>query len=228
MKKIFTGLALTMAITSVQAAEFSATIDLTNDYRFRGISQSAGDPALQGSLDVAFDNGAYAGVWGSNVDFEDDADIEIDYYAGYGNDINDDLSYDVSYAYYTYPGYDTDADYGEVMLGLYYGDLAVTYAYANDFFNTGEAAQYIAADYSFAITEEVSLDLHAGSSFGDYWDSGMDISSYEDYSVGVSGSAAGFDLSAAYLLNNVDSVDETDTGAFRNDNTLLVTVSRSF
>jgi len=228
MKKILTGLALSAAITTAQAAEFSATVDLTNDYRFRGISQSAGDAVLQGSLDVAFDNGIYAGVWGSKVDFEDDADFEVDYYAGYWHEINDDLSFDISYSYYTYPGYDTDADYGEIMLGLYYGDLALTYAHANDFFNTGETGQYIAVDYSIAMNDAVSVDLHAGHSFGDYWNGTTDINEYEDYSVGLSGSVADFDLSVAYLLNSVDSGDKTTTGAYRNDNTVLLTISRTF
>ena len=38
---------------------------------------------IQGSLDFAWDNGFYVGAWASNVDFEDDADIEVDWYAGY-------------------------------------------------------------------------------------------------------------------------------------------------
>ncbi|MBR9868244.1 MAG: hypothetical protein GYB20_13350 [Oceanospirillales bacterium] len=228
MKKIFTGLVAAMALAStVQAADVTGTVSFTNDYRFRGISQSAGDPAVQGSLDVAFDNGVYAGVWGSNVDFEDDAKLEIDYYVGFANDINDDLSYDISYGFYTYPGYNTDAEYGELALALYYGDFGFTMAYSDDFFNTGESAQYYSVDYSHSITEEVSLDLHAGYSTGDYWGK-ADIDDYQDYSVGISGSAAGLDLSAAYLFNSIDNVDETDSGAFRNDNTLLLTVSRTF
>lgn len=220
MKKILTGLALTMAITSVQAAEVSGTIGFTNDYRFRGISQTSGDAAVQGSLDVAFDNGVYAGMWGSNVDWDDDANIEIDYYVGYGNDINDDLSYDVYLAYYTYPGYSEDIDYLELNAGLYYGDFALTYALANDYVNSGDAAQYIALDYSYGITEEVSLDLHAGHSFDDAWEG----YGYEDYSIGLSGSAAGLDLSVAYLTNSLD-VDETDN---LDDDTVVFSVSRTF
>ena len=55
MKKVLTGLALAIAAGSVQAADVSGTVTFTNDYRFRGISQTAGDAAVQGSLDVAFD-----------------------------------------------------------------------------------------------------------------------------------------------------------------------------
>lgn len=228
MKKALTGLTLAMALGTAQAAEVSGTVSFTNDYRFRGISQTAGDAAIQGSLDVAFDNGVYAGIWGSNVDFEDDADLEIDYYIGYGNDINDDLSYDITLNFYTYPGYDTDGDYAEIIAGLYYRDISLTYAYADDNFNAGESASYLAVDYSYGLTDEVSLDLHAGHSFGDYWgDEGIgDLDDYSDYYVGISGSFVGLDLSAAYLFNSGLSFD-TDSGAFRNDDMFLVTVSRS-
>lgn len=229
MKKVLTGLTLAVAMGSAQAAEISGTVGFTNDYRFRGISQSSGDAAIQGSLDAAFDNGIYAGVWGSNVDFGagEDAHLEVDYYVGYGADINDDFSYDISLNYYTYPGYSSDTDYTEVMAGLYYGDLALTFAYSDDFFQTGESASYIAVDYSYGLTDEISLDLHAGHSFGENWGS-ADIEDYEDYSVGISGSVAGLDLSAAYLFNDVEDADETNSGAYRNDDTLLLTVSRSF
>ena len=42
-----------------------------SDYDFRGFSQSAKDPALQGSADYAFgESGFSIGAWASNVDFE--------------------------------------------------------------------------------------------------------------------------------------------------------------
>ena len=230
MKKVLTGLALAIAAGSVQAADVSGTVTFTNDYRFRGISQTAGDAAVQGSLDVAFDNGISAGIWGTNLDYgsDDDSKMEIDYYVGYDTDINDDLSYNVTLAYFTYPGKDDgDTDYLEASGSLFYGDLGLTYAYTDDYSNSGESGSYVAVDYSYAINDDISLDLHAGHSFGDYWGD-VDIQDYEDYSVGVSGSYAGLDLSAAYLFNSIEDADETNSGAFRNDETLVLTVSRSF
>jgi uncharacterized protein (TIGR02001 family) len=40
-----------------------------NDYVFRGISQSDEDPSIFGGVDATFGS-FYAGVWGSNVDFD--------------------------------------------------------------------------------------------------------------------------------------------------------------
>ncbi|MBQ0784449.1 MAG: TorF family putative porin [Amphritea sp.] len=229
MKTCFIVSAALLLSASVQATEVSGTIGFTNDYRFHGISQSSGDPAVQGSLDAAFDNGVYVGAWGSNVDFGDgdDAHLEIDWYAGYGAEINDDMSWDATVYYYTYPGYSFNGEYAEIAVNLYYGDLTLGYAYANDYFNLSETGQYVGLDYSMSVTEEVSLDLHAGHSFGSYW-TDLDIGAYSDFSVGLSGSVAGLDLAAAYQFNDIDAGMDVDSGAFRNDDTVVVSVSRSF
>lgn len=221
MKKVLAGAILAMTVGSAQATDVSGTIGFTNDYRFRGLSQTSGDAAVQGSIDVAFDNGAYIGIWGSNIDWGDDANIEIDYYGGYSGSINDDFSYDVMIAYYTYPGYDSDdIDYLELMTSLFYSDFTLSYAYSNDYANSGDDASYISLGYSYGISESVNLDLHAGHSFGDAWDG----YGYEDYSIGLSGSTAGLDLSVAYIDNSID-VAETDNF---DDSTVVFTVSRTF
>ncbi len=48
-------------------AEVSA---VTTDYRFRGLTQTQNDPAVQAGFTLAHDSGfLYLGLWGSNVDF---------------------------------------------------------------------------------------------------------------------------------------------------------------
>lgn len=228
MKLVWMAPACLLLATATQAAEVSSSISFTNDYRFRGISQTAGDAAMQGSIDLAFDNGVYAGIWGSNVDFGDDANLEIDWYAGYAGDLSESLSYDATLYYYSYPGYDAaDGDYAEVDLNLYVADLKIEYAHTNDYFNTDATSQYVALDYSVAMTETLSLDLHGGYTFGDYWKD-LDIGTYSDYSVALSTSVAGVDLSLAYLFNDIDEGMDVDNGAFRNDDMVLISLSRSF
>ncbi|GGK55900.1 TorF family putative porin [Amphritea balenae] len=216
--------ALLAATFSAQAAEVSGTVSFTNDYRFRGVSQTSGNPALQGSLDVGFDNGVYAGIWGSNVNFSDtdNANLEIDYYIGRYGDITDELSYDATLYYFQYHGYSdgTDIDFAELDLRASYKDVTLLFAYAPDYINSGDDYQYIALDYSTAITEQVNLDLHAGYTSGEAYKD----AEYSDFSVGVSGSAAGLDLSLAYLTNDVKGATTDDL----DDNTLVFTVSRTF
>lgn len=51
------------------AYEVSASATLASDYRFRGISQTSRNPAVQGGIELATDSGFSFGLWGSNVDF---------------------------------------------------------------------------------------------------------------------------------------------------------------
>lgn len=214
----------------VNASELSSTVSFTNDYRYHGVSQTAGDAALQGSIDLSFDSGFYAGIWGSNVDLgsDIDANLEIDYYVGYANSINEDLTYDATLLYFQYPGSAVDLDYAEIDFGFHFKDFSLFYSFTDNYANSSESAQYTSLDYAHAITKKINLNLHLGTSFGDYWDSSLDIGSYEDYSVGISGNLVGLNLSANYLYNNIKSANEIDNGLFRNDETLVLTVSHTF
>nr|WP_320136622.1 TorF family putative porin [uncultured Amphritea sp.] len=214
--------ALLVATSSLQAAEVSGTVTFTNDYRFNGISQTSGDPALQGSLDLGFENGIYAGIWGSNINFadNDNTNLEIDYYIGRYGQITDDLSYDATLYYFQYHGEDYDIDYAELDLSLSYKDFTVLYAYAPDYINESDDYHYIALDYSTAITNYVNLDLHGGYTFGDAYKH----AEYSDYSVGLSGNAVGLDLSLAYLVNDIDGSTTDDY----DDNAVVFKVSRTF
>src|SRR3990172_2608137 len=84
---------------------FSTTLWFSNQYLFRGISNSDG-PTGQGSVDWTY-SGFYLGVWGSNTEFSDN-DIEIDWYGGYRGEFAG-IAYDVGGIYYWYPGEDENA-----------------------------------------------------------------------------------------------------------------------
>ncbi|MDI3324551.1 TorF family putative porin [Pontibacterium granulatum] len=218
--------ALLAASVSAQAAEVSGSVTMTNDYRFRGVSQTSGDPAVQASIDAGFDNGVYAGIWGSNVNFgdSDNANLEVDYYAGKYGDLTENIGYDATLYYFQYHGYTdgTDIDFFELDLRLSYKDFTALYAYAPDYINSDQDYHYVALDYSTGITDVVNLDLHAGYTFGEYYED-LDAE-YTDYSIGISGSAAGLDLSVAYLFNDVNGSKTDDL----DDNTVVFSVSRTF
>jgi hypothetical protein len=62
-----------LAQTAAPAApepEWSLTgnLGIFSDYRFRGISQTNKNPAIQGGVDFSMKNGLYLGNWNSNVD----------------------------------------------------------------------------------------------------------------------------------------------------------------
>jgi len=88
--KLSQGVAAVLLLVAGAAAhaELSGTVGVVSDYDFRGISLSAKDPALQGSIDWAADSGFYAGAWASNIDYGDgyDGNIELDLYAGFAGE----------------------------------------------------------------------------------------------------------------------------------------------
>ena len=91
----------------------SANVALTTEYVFRGFSQTAENPAVQGGFDVTCGI-FYAGVWASNLDFggdaiwggtgtEDVANIEMDWYVGI-KPVTGKITWDLGVIYYSYPG----------------------------------------------------------------------------------------------------------------------------
>lgn len=90
-----------------------------SDYRFRGISRSEEDPAVQGSLTVQTDSGFYVGAFGSTLDGIGDVMVgdfgaaELDVYAGYGVNLGLGTSVDAGVLYYYFPDGEGATDYVE-------------------------------------------------------------------------------------------------------------------
>jgi uncharacterized protein (TIGR02001 family) len=104
-----------------RAFTWSVNIAGTTDYVFRGITQTFGDPAIQGGVDVGYGI-FYAGVWASMIDFEPtgiNADAEVDFYAGI-KPVWGPVTFDLGVIYYLYPAASdagAELDYVELKLG---------------------------------------------------------------------------------------------------------------
>lgn len=146
-------------VSSYSHADVSVTVTAASDYLFNGISQTDENPAIQASLDWANEQGWYAGSWASNVDFGDETDAEIDYYGGFSNSINQDFSYDVGLAYYSYVGSSesSDINYTEVYLAVGYQATQVKAWYTDDYAGTDAGHYIIALSHTFDITEQATL-----------------------------------------------------------------------
>ena len=93
-----------LASTPAVAADWSAEVGVVSDYRYRGLSLSNGKPAVQGSISVEHESGAYAELWASSLTGNSANRTEIDATAGYAFSLTETLSLDVSATYYAYPG----------------------------------------------------------------------------------------------------------------------------
>jgi uncharacterized protein (TIGR02001 family) len=91
---------------AVPASPVAGNLSLVTDYRFRGISQTLGYPALQGGFDYSHASGIYLGNWNSNVSSAagyPGGNLEMDFYGGYKKAFGD-FGLDVGAIYYYYPG----------------------------------------------------------------------------------------------------------------------------
>lgn len=208
---LLTAGAMTLAASSaVNAAEAgvsaSANVGVVTDYKFRGVSQTDGSPAVQAGIDLDLGNGIYLGTWASQVDFaygEDETDFEQDFYGGYAGEISETVSYDVGYIYYAYHGGDNDEDYQEVYGSISISDLTLGLAYSDDYWAGTGAFYYPYAEYSFALPADVSLDFHLGANMFDEEAFLFEDDSYLDYSVSVGKEFGGLSLSASLVGTDI-------------------------
>ncbi len=197
-----------LAAAAAAQAEVSSTWTLTNDYDFRGASQSAKDPAVQASIDWADESGWYIGAWASNVDFGPAADIdyEVDLYTGFSGGDEEGLGWDVGFVYYAYPD-DSDVNYPEIYGKISYGLFSGALFYSNDYVGSSENAIYVTGDVGVPIADTgFSVIAHAGYNFGDFWDQG-DGSEYIDWSIGGSYTVGNFDLALKWVDTTLDEGD---------------------
>jgi len=240
---LFIGL---LGVAGATQAGVTSTWTATNDYDFRGITQSAGDPAIQGSIDYAHASGWYIGAWGSNIDFGvpsggplHDPKLEVDLYTGFTKTLDSGLSYDVGGVYYTYPD-ETDFNYVELYGGVGFtakSGLSVKgkFFYSPDFggdFTQGDTeAEYLTADLTMPLPANFSILAHAGYSFGDYWDGGSfpPGNEYFDYAVGVGYTAGKFNLALKFIDgSDLKITDGTPGDVFTSESKVVFSVATTF
>ena len=126
------------AVLAQSPHALSGNVALVGDYRFRGLSQTYTQPAIQGGLDYTSTAGAYVGAWGSNVSgnqFLNGGSLELDLYGGY-RFMAGKVGLDLGLQYYWYPRARYNIDPGdryntaEVYVGVRYDHFAAKYSHA--------------------------------------------------------------------------------------------------
>lgn len=216
MKKSIISIALsatlaTSALVSTQASAevasiegLSANVGLTSQYIFRGIAQTDTASASAG-LDYE-NSGFYAGIW--TADVQDG--LEIDYYAGYGLELDNGIGLSIGYTLYAYTG-DFDTEYQEVNLGFTYDVLSVSY-------NKGsreDAAGDQDYDFLSATLEKDGFYVTYGT-WGDEFEG-----DYLEFGYGTE--IGGFDAGVSIVKSDED-LDLTGEG----DSTIVFNLSKSF
>lgn len=198
--------ATAMSAGAAQAQSVSASVTLTTDYVFRGMSLSGEDPAVQGSFDYATDL-FYAGVWASSL-ASGGPSMELDVYAGFTPTIGP-VALDLGVVGYFYPGADDDAaefDFFELALG---GTVDVTekltvgaltnYTQEN-WGETGEAL-YVELNGAYAFTDALATSAAFGSYTIDDVNgpiAGSPSDTYNSWNLGATYALHGFEVDLRY------------------------------
>jgi uncharacterized protein (TIGR02001 family) len=232
----------------------TANVGLFSEYIFRGISQTAGKPAVQGGFDWAHSSGFYAGTWASNISWLEDfglynrSSLEWDFYGGYkANFPNSDFFYDVGTIYYYYPGKRNpgvlNADTWELYgaLGWQWISLKASWTVSDNYFGIQPNGQktdgtvYIDLTGTYPVGETgFSLVGHVGYLDVHHDGSGNSEASYTDWKAGVAyvvpdGVLKGVEFGAYYTGNNAKEPFYTDqTGYDTSKDRGVVYVKKTF
>ena len=218
---------------TVLAADVAGNVAFTNDYRFRGIAQSGEQAfAVSGGFDVETEDGFYAGLWASSVDFQiqaaNDADTELDIYAGYGAETEDGLSYSFGFLHYAYPSAagSLNYDFTEITGSLGFENFSLDVAYTSDYFAGSGSASYIALGYGFDLEDDMgSVSFSIGSQSVDD-NAAWGTPDWMDYKIAYGTSFSSLDFEIAYVDTDLSEA-ECFGGSDWCDATVVLTLSKS-
>ncbi len=217
----------------------SANLGVATDYRYRGLMQTNGKPAVQGGFDIGHSSGFYVGNWNSSISWLSDADpdvsssVEMDFYGGYSRSFANDVTLDVGVLHYYYPGrYPggfNDPDTTEAYVSVGYGPVSFKYSHAfTDLFGTPDSKHSQYFDLSAAWPTGlygIELSGHVGRQEIRNWSEG----SYTDWSIGLSRQFGRFGASLTYVDTDADRDLYTNShGRYMGKATVVVGVSAAF
>lgn len=107
--------------TDAPALTISGAATIASDYRFRGVSQSDREMAVQAGITAAHDSGVYAGLWASNLagwGTFGGANMELDLIGGYKASLGPNAALDIGLTWYMYPGGADKTDFAEPYIKL--------------------------------------------------------------------------------------------------------------
>lgn len=236
-------LALSAAVLPAFADEpapadpLSFNIGAVSEYRYRGISQTRLQPALQGGIDYAAANGFYIGTWASTIKWIKDipgggsADAEIDIYGGYKSEVAKGLTLDVGVLQYVYPSnkLNPSANTFELYGAVSFGPVTAKYSHSTtNLFGYADSRNsgYLDVTANFDIGDGFSLAPHVGHQTVRH----LAAASYTDYSLTLAKDFSGLVLSGSLVGTDADKTTYASpvNGKFMGKTALVVGLKKTF
>ena len=195
---------------------FSGTVAVTSDYAYRGITQNDEKITPQLGVEIGHSSGAYVGIWGSPVDFNDggEAHSEVDFTLGYRYESGP-WSTDTRYTYFAYPGARSSLhyDYGEAAFSLTrdFDVLSIggMVAYSPNYASDSGDAYYVQALLDVPLPKDFAAHAYVGKQYVD------DNAAYGypdaiDWNLGVSYTYDAIGLDLSYIDTNISKAQCAD------------------
>lgn len=140
----------------------SFNLGAATDYMFRGVSQTDNSGQIYGGADATLYGIGYAGVWISNVEFNNGTDLEYDIYGGIKPVVGP-VNLDLGVYYYGYSNQPTGSheDYveykaaGSTAIGP--ATIGATVFYSPEFFGKTGKATYYEINGAIPVVDKVSV-----------------------------------------------------------------------
>lgn len=224
--------------------QFAFNVGATSDYRFRGISQTRGRPAVFAGADYTHSpTGFYAGAWVTNIawirDLGGKGDIELDVYGGKRGTLGP-VAYDVGLIRYYYPGNElqsnginVNANTTEAYAQIGYDAVTLKYSQSlTNFIGWGpgtDGSNYIDLSYNPEIKDGYILNLHYGKQVVKNYMNGL--ADYSDWKIGVTKDFGVVVGALAVVGTDADkSTDGYNFGGRRylGDTKVIATITKNF
>jgi uncharacterized protein (TIGR02001 family) len=159
---------LWLALASPAVADVTGSVAALSDYRFRGVSLSDNEPALQARIDWARTNGWSAGALASTVQldaFGGGSGLILQPYAGYSAVLGRlDWSWSAGVVGYLFSDTGTrrPLDYVEAFARFGGEHVRLGFYLSNSYFGTGAASAYFDLSVSHPLSDRLTVFAHAG------------------------------------------------------------------
>lgn len=202
--------------TPAPAFTLFGEVALVSDYRFRGISLTSRDPALQASATLLHKSGFYANIWSSNLtDTPLYGELELDFTGGWTRKISDAGMVDIGFGYFTYPdGHlrEGNANFGEAFaryshsVGPVTGTLGLGYSPKQASLGDQDSL-YVSGDLRGTLPDTpVTLNAHFGRTDGALAPNGR----YLDWSLGAMVAVGKAQIGVTYLDTDIPAAVSTN------------------
>jgi uncharacterized protein (TIGR02001 family) len=223
--------AIVLALACADArGQWSGSVSVVSDYRYRGISLTGNDPAVQGAINYDDRSGFYAGSFLSNVRFAfaSGQALQALSFAGYVWQLPSGVSGEVGvdYSFFTRThGY----DYPEVYAGFSSGNFSGRLYYTPRYFGRFGDAIYGEINFAQPLGDRVRIVAHGGalrSKSYDQYGGSSDQSTF-DGRLGIGFDIDAFNLELSWVgVSNAESAYPFAGSSHRNG--VVFSVSRSF